>query len=50
MAVTLADNNYDYELRIARTGNQLEGVLVSPGSGEHPCKSVRLEKMRWSSK
>jgi len=44
MEVALAGTNYDYELRITKTGNQLAGVLVSPRSGEHACKLVRLEK------
>jgi hypothetical protein len=44
MHVTLADNDYDYELRISKKGNGLEGVLISPRSGEHACKLVRLEK------
>src|SRR5436190_15303425 len=44
MDVALGDNNYDYELRIAKARNQLEGVMVSPRSGEHRCKAVRLEK------
>jgi len=44
MDVTLGDNNYDYELRIAKGPNQLEAVMVSPRSGEHRCKTVRLEK------
>jgi hypothetical protein len=44
MDVALGDNNYDYELRIAKGANQLEGVMVSPRSGEHRCKMVQLEK------
>ena len=44
MDVTMGDTNYDYELRIARSGNRLEGVLVSPRSGELKCKTVRYDK------
>ena len=32
----------DYELRISREGDKLSGILVSPRSGEHKCKSVTL--------
>lgn len=40
--VTLADTRYDYELRIAKGAGRLDGVLVSPRSGEHKCKSVQI--------
>ena len=43
MEVTMGDNTYDYELRIAKPGNRLEGVMVSPRSGEHRCKEVRFD-------
>jgi hypothetical protein len=43
MDVTIGDNTSDYELKISRAGGNLKAVLVSPRSGEHPCKSAQFK-------
>lgn len=43
MQLTMGDNTRDYELRIAKTGDRLEGTLVSPRTGEYKCKSVQVK-------
>lgn len=41
--VELADNNYDYQMRVSREGAALAGVLISPRSGEHKMKTVSFK-------
>ena len=43
MELVLGENTLDYELRIARKGESLEGILVSPRTGEHKSKSIQLK-------
>ena len=42
LELEVADNTYDYTLRIAESGGNLNAVLVSPRSGEHKVKTVKL--------
>jgi hypothetical protein len=42
LELEFADNTYDYTLRIAESGGNLSAVLVSPRSGEHKVKTVKL--------
>jgi hypothetical protein len=44
MQVTMGPDTRDYELRITKSGEHLEGTLVSPRSGEHKCKAVQMTK------
>lgn len=41
--VVTGDTTRDYELRLTKAEGQLKGVLVSPRSGERPCKSVAFK-------
>jgi len=43
LEVVMGDNTRDYELRLSKTDGQLQGVLISPRSGERPCKSVTFK-------
>jgi S-formylglutathione hydrolase FrmB len=40
MVVQYGDEKLDYDLRLSAAGGKLEGVLVSPRSGEHKCAVV----------
>jgi hypothetical protein len=42
--IKLGDNALDYTLRINESAGKLTAVLVSPRSGEHPVKSISLDK------
>ena len=42
LELEFADNTYDYTLRVAETGGNLSAVLVSPRSGEHKVKTIKL--------
>lgn len=37
---TMGNTTRDYDLRITRPEGKLNAVLISPRSGEHPCKSI----------
>lgn len=43
MEVALGEQNMDYELRLAPLAGGLQGIMVSPRSGEHKAKSVSLK-------
>lgn len=43
LEATLGDRNYDYDMRFEQTDGALQGVVISPRSGEHKAKSVTLK-------
>jgi hypothetical protein len=43
LEATLGDQNLDYELRFDQVAGALQGVLISPRSGEYKAKSVSLK-------
>ena len=43
LEVTMGDNTRDYELRISKPEGKLSAVLVSPRSGERPCRSIQFK-------
>jgi len=43
MEAVLGDNTMDYDLRFDKAGDTLQGVVISPRSGEHKAKSVTLK-------
>lgn len=43
LEVVIADNTYDYTLKIAKDGGNLAAALVSPRSGEYKAKKVKFE-------
>ncbi|HZO85011.1 MAG TPA: hypothetical protein VFC26_07350 [Verrucomicrobiae bacterium] len=43
LEATLGEQNLDYELRFDQVAGALQGVLISPRSGEHKAKSVILK-------
>ena len=43
MEVALGDQNMDYGLRFDKAGDALQGIVISPRSGEHKAKSVSLK-------
>jgi hypothetical protein len=47
LEVTWGDNTRDYNLRIAKSDGKLNATLISPRSGEHPCKSVQFKDGEW---
>ncbi len=42
LQLEVADNTFDYTLRVAEKDGNLTGVLVSPRSGEHKAKTIKL--------
>jgi hypothetical protein len=43
LEATLGEQNLDYELRFDQVAGALQGILISPRSGEHKAKSVSLK-------
>jgi hypothetical protein len=43
MEVALGDQNMDYSLRFEKSGEALQGIVISPRSGEYKAKSVTLK-------
>jgi len=43
LEVTLNDQDFDYDLRFAKTDGKLQATLISPRSGEHKAKSVSFK-------
>ena len=41
--VTLADQEYDYELRFAESNGKLQATFISPRSGEHKARMVNFK-------
>ena len=43
MDVALGDQNMDYDVRFEKAGDAIQGIVVSPRSGEHKAKSVTFK-------
>jgi len=43
MEMQLGEQNMDYNLRFEKTGDAVQGVVISPRSGEHNAKTVTLK-------